>query len=110
MVDIETVDKIANLARLEMDAQQKEKAAKSLADILDYVEELSKVDTSGVKPTAFAAADRDVLRDDEAVAELSQETRCKMRRAPKKVILPLRKCLVDERKKTEDIRNNLENM
>jgi len=74
MVDIETVDKIANLARLEMNAAQKEKAAKSLADILDYVEELSKVDTSGVKPTAFAAVARDVLRDDAVMAEFSQET------------------------------------
>jgi aspartyl-tRNA(Asn)/glutamyl-tRNA(Gln) amidotransferase subunit C len=74
MVNIETVDKIANLARLEMDAQQKEKAAKSLADILDYVEELSGVDTSGIKPTAFTESARDVLRDDEAKEEFSQET------------------------------------
>lgn len=74
MIDVETVDKIANLARLEMNAKQKENAAKSLADILDYVEELSKVDTSGVKPAVFAADRQDVLRDDAAAEEFSQET------------------------------------
>lgn len=73
MIDIEIVDKIADLARLAIDQKQKEESAKSLADILDYVEELSKVDTSGVKPTAYVAANCDVLRDDVPGTEFSQE-------------------------------------
>ena len=73
MIDIETVDKIANLARLAIDEKQREKSAKSLADILNYVEELSKVDTSNVRPTAYMAAQCDVLRDDVVLNEFSQE-------------------------------------
>ncbi|MCL1946208.1 MAG: Asp-tRNA(Asn)/Glu-tRNA(Gln) amidotransferase subunit GatC [Chitinivibrionia bacterium] len=73
MIEIAEVDKIANLARLAMSEEQKKESAKSLAEILDYVETLAKVDTTGVKPTAYAQATHDVLRDDIAGIEFSQE-------------------------------------
>ncbi|MDR0304152.1 MAG: Asp-tRNA(Asn)/Glu-tRNA(Gln) amidotransferase subunit GatC [Chitinispirillales bacterium] len=73
MISVEIVDKIANLARLAIKPEQKDAAAKSLTDILDYVEKLSKVDTSGVNPTAYITADCGVLRDDITKEELSQE-------------------------------------
>ena len=73
MIETAQVDKIANLARLVMDDKQKKESAESLAEILDYVEKLAKVDTTGIKPTAYMLAERDVLRDDAAGAEFSQE-------------------------------------
>jgi aspartyl-tRNA(Asn)/glutamyl-tRNA(Gln) amidotransferase subunit C len=73
MVEISVVDKIANLARIAMNNEEKEKSAKLLTRILDYIEELAKVDTTDVKPTAYMVATHDVLRDDVVGVEFSQE-------------------------------------
>jgi len=73
MIDIALVDKIANVARIEMNDEEKKESAKSLAEMLDYVEELTKIDTTGVKPAAYMVASHDVLRDDVAGGELSQK-------------------------------------
>ncbi len=70
MVDIKTVDKIANLARLEIDEDQKPYMAEQLGKILEYVEQLQQVDTTGVEPTAFMEPEHDSLRDDVAKESL----------------------------------------
>jgi aspartyl-tRNA(Asn)/glutamyl-tRNA(Gln) amidotransferase subunit C len=49
------VDAIAVLANLALDASETELFARQLGDILEYVEQLKAVDTSGVPPTAHAA-------------------------------------------------------
>ena len=64
MVDIKTVDKIANLARLEIDESEKEGMIHELNRVLDYVTQLQKIDTTGVAATAFVESERDALRDD----------------------------------------------
>lgn len=74
MVDTKTVDAIANLARLEVAEEQKEYMAEQLGKILDYVEQLQKVDTTGVEPTAFMVPEHDSLRDDVAVDSLPIDT------------------------------------
>jgi aspartyl-tRNA(Asn)/glutamyl-tRNA(Gln) amidotransferase subunit C len=56
-----------------MNDEQKKKSAESLAEILDYVEALAKVNTDGVKPAAYMFADHDVLQDDVVGAQFSQE-------------------------------------
>ncbi len=71
MVDITTVDKIANLARLEFTDEQKPYMAEQLGKILEYVEQLQQVDTTGVEPTAFMVPEHDSLRDDIAVPSFS---------------------------------------
>ncbi len=74
MVDIATVDKIANLARLEIADDQKSYMAEQLGKILGYVEELQEVDTTGVEATAFMAPAHDSLRDDAVVESLPVDT------------------------------------
>jgi aspartyl-tRNA(Asn)/glutamyl-tRNA(Gln) amidotransferase subunit C len=74
LVDIATVEKIANLARLEIDDDQKPYMAEQLGKILGYVEELSKVDTTGVEATAFMAPAHDSLRDDVVIESLAVDT------------------------------------
>ncbi|OGN16574.1 MAG: hypothetical protein A3C88_01695 [Candidatus Yanofskybacteria bacterium RIFCSPHIGHO2_02_FULL_50_12] len=44
------VEKIAALARLTLKDDEKERLKKDMSSILDYVETLNKVDTSGVEP------------------------------------------------------------
>ncbi len=49
------VEKIAVLARLEIDDQQKKKMAEQLSNILQYIDKLKDVDVHGVKPSSGAA-------------------------------------------------------
>ena len=49
-MDSKTIKHIASLARLELTEKEEEKLKKELSSILDYVEQLNKVDTSGVEP------------------------------------------------------------
>ncbi|MCK5348964.1 MAG: Asp-tRNA(Asn)/Glu-tRNA(Gln) amidotransferase subunit GatC [Desulfobacula sp.] len=59
------VEKIAHLARLEIDDSQKEKIAEQLSHILQYIDKLKDVDVEGVKLFSDAAFMNNVLREDE---------------------------------------------
>ena len=48
------IDYVANLARLDMSAEQKAKLGSQLDDILGYFEKLNAVDVEGVEPIAHA--------------------------------------------------------
>jgi len=48
------LDHVANLARLALTAEEKERFAAQLGDVLAYVAQLNEVDVSGVEPTAHA--------------------------------------------------------
>lgn len=56
---------IAHLARLELGESEKAKLQGQLEHILQYVEELKKVDVSGVAPMATSVTSSNVLRPDE---------------------------------------------
>lgn len=49
-IDKATVDKLANLSRLEFDDAQTEKLQGELTKILDFISQLSEADTGGVEP------------------------------------------------------------
>jgi len=48
------LDHVANLARIDLTAEEKALFATQLGDVLAYVAQLSEVDVSGVEPTAHA--------------------------------------------------------
>lgn len=73
MINTETVEMIARLSRISVDDTEKQHIAESLGDILEYVEELSKVDTTHVSPMAYLVAEHDALRDDVPHFSLSVE-------------------------------------
>lgn len=58
------VEKIAQLARLDVDDELKETLAGQLSDILDYIDALKDVDVDGVTPASGAAFMNNVLRED----------------------------------------------
>ena len=60
----ETVAKIASLARIQMDDAALDRMAPELNAILDWVEQLGEVDTSGVEPTTAVIPNTLRLRDD----------------------------------------------
>ena len=60
----ETVAKIASLARIQMDDAALDRMAPEFNAILDWVEQLGEVDTSGVEPMTAVIENHQRLRDD----------------------------------------------
>jgi aspartyl-tRNA(Asn)/glutamyl-tRNA(Gln) amidotransferase subunit C len=73
----ELIDYIGELSRLELSAVEKERAKKDLTDILNYMDKLNELDTTGAKELThpFDAANRfrgeDALNGDGRAAMLS---------------------------------------
>lgn len=67
-ISTDEVEKMAHLARLEIDEPQKEKMAEQLSHILQYIDKLKDVDVEGVRPSSGAAFMQNVLREDELKA------------------------------------------
>ena len=65
------IDHIAKLARLALTPEEKATFSQQLGDVLHHIEQLSKVDVSGVEPTAHAFAVTNVWGDDVARPGLS---------------------------------------
>jgi aspartyl-tRNA(Asn)/glutamyl-tRNA(Gln) amidotransferase subunit C len=59
--------KLARLARLSLSHEEVQKYTEELAEILGYVEMLSKVDTSGLAPTNQVTGLHNVFRPDTVV-------------------------------------------
>ena len=54
-IDKETVQKIAYLARIRVDEAQLEPLAGEISGIINWIEQLSELDTDGVEPMASVA-------------------------------------------------------
>ena len=56
MLSREEVERIAELARLEIPPDQEERLAGQLSKVLDFAATLHQLDLSGCEPTVFAPA------------------------------------------------------
>jgi len=63
-LDAEQVKWVANLARLELSANELPEMTRQLSAILDYMAELQALDTTGVEPLAHPLPVQNVFRDD----------------------------------------------
>lgn len=61
---VETVRRVAELARLALDPQEEQALARQFSQILEHFRVLARLDVSGVEATLGASRGRDVLRDD----------------------------------------------
>jgi aspartyl-tRNA(Asn)/glutamyl-tRNA(Gln) amidotransferase subunit C len=68
------VDKLANLARLKFDATAKEEIRNDLQKMIEFVEKLNEVDTTGVEPLLHMSGNVNILRTDEVKGSISRET------------------------------------
>jgi aspartyl-tRNA(Asn)/glutamyl-tRNA(Gln) amidotransferase subunit C len=59
--------KLARLARLDLTSEEVELFRTQLSDILQYVEQLDKVDVAGLEPTTQVTGLKNVMREDEVV-------------------------------------------
>lgn len=62
----EDVLKLAALSKLRLSDEEIERLREELSEILDYVETLEKVDTSGLQPTYQVTGLKNITRPDEA--------------------------------------------
>ena len=59
--------KLASLARISLSDEEVEQFSNELSDILQYVEQLSNVDVSGLQPTNQVTGLTNVMRKDEVI-------------------------------------------
>ncbi len=67
------VQYVAKLARLEVTDQEVAKYTQQLGNILEYVQQLNKLDTTNVEPLAHVLDLKNVTREDKPAASLTQQ-------------------------------------
>jgi aspartyl-tRNA(Asn)/glutamyl-tRNA(Gln) amidotransferase subunit C len=65
---------LARLARLQLSAEEADLFGGQIGRILDHVEQMNKLDISGIEPTAHAISVFDVIREDAVTESLPKET------------------------------------
>lgn len=69
----EMVDYVAVLSRLKISDQEKLQVQNDLGSIIDYIDLLNNVDTTGVEPMSHAFAIKNVFRKDEIMPSFDRE-------------------------------------
>ncbi len=64
IIDDETIEYVGILAKLELSDEEKEEAKKDMGRMLDYIDQLNELDTSGVEPMSHVFSMRNVFRED----------------------------------------------
>ncbi|MEN9571105.1 MAG: hypothetical protein RL172_2336 [Bacteroidota bacterium] len=67
------VDKLANLSRLRFDDTEKESIKTDLQRMIQFVEKLNELDTTGVEPLLHMTDNVNVLREDEIKGSISRQ-------------------------------------
>jgi aspartyl-tRNA(Asn)/glutamyl-tRNA(Gln) amidotransferase subunit C len=81
-IDRSVLDKIAHLSRLEFDEKDAAKMMSDMTNIVNWVEKLNEVDTTGIEPLTTMSHEINMLRDDEVKEHLQHDRALK--NAPKK--------------------------
>ena len=82
IIDKKLVQDIAHLGRLEVSPAKEEEMANELNKIVDWMEQLNEVDTTGIEPLIHISTELNVLREDEEGNILAHDKALK--NAPKK--------------------------
>ncbi len=72
-IDDKTIDHIAKLSRLEFDDNERKAIVGDLERILDLINKLNEVDTTGVEPLIHMTETVNVLREDVVKEEITKE-------------------------------------
>ncbi|MCD8014240.1 MAG: Asp-tRNA(Asn)/Glu-tRNA(Gln) amidotransferase subunit GatC [Lachnospiraceae bacterium] len=64
IISDETIEYVGILAKLELSDEEKEQAKKDIGRMLDYVDKLNELDTSGVEPMSHVFPVNNVFRED----------------------------------------------
>ena len=64
IIDDATIDYVGILAKLELTSDEKEQAKKDMASMLDYIDKLGELDTTGIEPMSHVFPVEYVMRED----------------------------------------------
>ncbi|MDY5576177.1 MAG: Asp-tRNA(Asn)/Glu-tRNA(Gln) amidotransferase subunit GatC [Lachnospiraceae bacterium] len=67
IISDETIEYVGILAKLELNDEEKEKAKKDMGSMLDYIDKLNELDTTGVEPMSHVFPVNNVFREDVVV-------------------------------------------
>jgi aspartyl-tRNA(Asn)/glutamyl-tRNA(Gln) amidotransferase subunit C len=81
-LDVETLQKIAHLSRLEINEKDTDQMLRDMSNMLTFVEKLNEVNTDGVAPLTTMSHEINSLRDDVAKVDLTHDE--VLSNAPKK--------------------------
>lgn len=81
-IDNQLIDRIAHLARLEFNEDEKVRIEKDLNRILSFMDSLNEVDTTSVEPLIYMSDEVNVFRKDEVIQDITHEQA--LLNAPKK--------------------------
>ena len=80
--DIQTIRKLAHLARLEFNEEKEQEVLQDLNKILNWVDQLRELDTENVEPLTHMSEEVNVMREDVAQNTITHEQA--LLNAPKK--------------------------
>ena len=60
----ETIEYVGILAKLELSEEEKEAAKKDMEQMLDYIDSLNELDTTGIEPMSHVFPVQNVFRED----------------------------------------------
>lgn len=63
-ISSDTIDYVAILAKLELSGEEKETAKKDMDRMLDYIDKMNELDTTGVEPLSHLFQVDNVFRED----------------------------------------------
>ena len=64
IISDETIEYVGILAKLELSEEEKEQAMKDMGSMLDYIDKLGELDTTGVEPMSHVFPVHNVFRED----------------------------------------------
>ena len=64
IISDETIEYVGILAKLELNDAEKEQAKKDMGSMLDYIDKLNELDTTGVEPMSHVFPLQNVFRED----------------------------------------------
>lgn len=82
VISDETMEYVGILAKLSLSPQEKEEAKKDMSRMLDYIDRLNELDTSGVEPMSHIFPVNNVFRED--VVENEDDREHMLANAPQK--------------------------
>jgi aspartyl-tRNA(Asn)/glutamyl-tRNA(Gln) amidotransferase subunit C len=72
-VNDQLIDKLASLSRLQFDATEKAAIKNDLQNMIQFIDKLNEVDTTGVEPLLHMSDNVNVLRADEVQGSISRD-------------------------------------
>ncbi len=80
VISDETIEYVGILAKLELSGEEKERAKKDMGEMLDYIDKLNELDTTGVEPMSHVFPVENVFRED--VVENGDDRENMLKNAP----------------------------